>query len=323
MNKFLIDPILLDHYISYILETFFEKSVDRDDKYILKCNICERKNNRKTAAILKNRDPWMFNCLRCGESMPVEIWMKKFFPTQYDGYLKDLFKRSVNNRKTIKYNIQPIIIEDDSNNTKYFIPINQNYGDGKLNNLARIFCERRYIPETVWKRWYIATNGKYKDRIVIPFFNSENKIYTYQCRTLVNNEVKYLGPKTVIEPIYNIYNVDINNPVTILEGPIDSEFVENSIGLTGTGKSDSESIKNVLLKYWLMDNDKPGKEKSKELLLKGECVFLWKKFLKQRQINDNIKDINDYIIYCKGRPIISFTELQPFFTRSIFDSIYL
>ena len=328
----LIDPILLDEHIRNILNTFFDgKYKSFPEKYNFRCNVCgdSKKSKKKARAwILKNKDPWIFYCFNGCPPVPVEHWMKVHFPAQYDSYIKSLFKRKFSNEAPkpapIPTQVQPKPVYDDFQDTQHFISIlDKKYADNPLFISAISFCKGRYIPVQVWNRWYVSIDGRFNKRLVIPFYDNQDKIYSYQGRTLVDEEPKYMGKVEGVGYIYNWYNIDRNQPVHILEGPIDSEFVVNSIALTGTSKIGNEEVNKLPFKRWLLDNDKDGKAKSKELLLKGEWVFIWRKFLKDKHITDYIKDVNDFIKWRKDGSKLTYTELQPYYSNNFFDSLLL
>ena len=94
--------------------------------------------------------------------------------------------------------------------------------------------------------------------------------------------------------LFNIMNVDMNSPLTIVEGPIDSLCISNAIALQGATKLNDyfDDIKNVRFLY---DNDKIGKEHSLNKLKSNKNVFLWSLYLKKMNIKNKVKDINDII----------------------------
>ena len=121
----------------------------------------------------------------------------------------------------------------------------------------------------------------------------------------MNNGEKYIMEEDGIENIqsnldrlsglFNVMNVDMNFPLTIVEGPIDSLCLNNSIALQGATKLNDyfDDIKTV---RFLFDNDKVGKEHSMNKIKNNKKVFLWGMYLKKMNIKENVKDIND--IFC-------------------------
>ena len=94
--------------------------------------------------------------------------------------------------------------------------------------------------------------------------------------------------------IFNVMNVDMNIPLTIVEGPIDCLCISNAIALQGATKLNDyfDDIDNV---RFLFDNDKIGKEHAINKLKSNKKIFLWGLYMKKMNIKNNIKDINDVI----------------------------
>ena len=94
--------------------------------------------------------------------------------------------------------------------------------------------------------------------------------------------------------LFNVMNVDMNSPLTIVEGPIDSLCITNAIALQGATKLNNyfDDLQNV---RFVFDNDKVGKEHSLNKLKSNKKIFLWGMYLKRMNIKDKVKDINDII----------------------------
>ena len=94
--------------------------------------------------------------------------------------------------------------------------------------------------------------------------------------------------------IFNIMNVDMNIPLTIVEGPIDSLCLTNSIALQGATKL-NDYFDDLQMVRYLFDNDKIGKEQALSKLKTNKKVFLWTLYIKNMNIKNKakVKDIND------------------------------
>jgi len=120
----------------------------------------------------------------------------------------------------------------------------------------------------------------------------------------MNNGEKYIMEEDGIENIlanldrlsglFNVMNVDMNSPLTIVEGPIDSLCITNAIALQGATKLNNYFDDFKMVRF-LFDNDKVGKEHSLNKLKTNKKVFLWSMYLKKMNINNKVKDINDII----------------------------
>jgi hypothetical protein len=120
----------------------------------------------------------------------------------------------------------------------------------------------------------------------------------------IDNGEKYITEEDGIENIqanldrlsglFNVMNVDMNNPLTIVEGPIDSLCISNAIALQGATKLNNyfDELKNV---RFLFDNDKIGQEHTLNKLKTNKKVFLWGMYIKKMNIKSKVKDINDII----------------------------
>ena len=135
---------------------------------------------------------------------------------------------------------------------------------------------------------------------------------------------------------FNVFNVDLNKPIKILEGQIDSMFVYNSIAMQGVTKD------NILAQYMspeniytMFDRDKAGTEASIEELNEGHRVFMWGLLVTKmkRAFSDyykeicKIKDTNDLYIFLydrTGLPLWKFNEMMDrYYTSNKLDLLYI
>jgi len=319
------NDIALDRQIRSVLNSYFKTVIEKSDSYNFRCNVCgdsTKSRTKKRGYILKRKKPWMYFCHNCQYEKPVIYWLKDFFPAYYKLYLKEILQDRKKPKKNVQKIIQPkkenIITDEEKADVKFFKNILK--GKGKLFDIAKSFCIERKIPKEVWSKWLVATDGKYKNRLIIPFFNNNGEVYYYQGRSLFNYmNPKYLSRKGKYNSIYNFYNIDKKSPVIILEGMIDSIFVENAIAMTGIKTDIDEDFE----KWFLLDYDKTGIKKSLKMIKEGKTVFLWRKFDKEYNLPKRDKwDINDLILYLK-KDRFSIKELKPYFSNSIYDKVWL
>ena len=93
--------------------------------------------------------------------------------------------------------------------------------------------------------------------------------------------------------IFNIMNVNLSQPLTIMEGPIDSLAIANSIALQSAAKHLDGFFDEVENVRYLFDNDKTGREMTLKKMKNHKTVFLWGQYLDMIKSKNNIKDIND------------------------------
>lgn len=115
--------------------------------------------------------------------------------------------------------------------------------------------------------------------------------------------------------IFNIMNVNMNQPLTIMEGPIDSLAVANSIALQSAAKHLDGFFDDVENVRYLFDNDKTGREMSLKKLKENKTVFLWGQYLNTIKINESIKDVNDL----QKKNLFNIDEIEKCFSNDEFD----
>lgn len=101
--------------------------------------------------------------------------------------------------------------------------------------------------------------------------------------------------------LFNVMNIDMNNQLTIVEGPIDSLMIENCIALQGVTKMNNyfDNVENV---RYLFDNDDVGRKHSITKIKEHKNVFLWDMYLNEIGcVNMKIKDVNDLSRFDKFR----------------------
>lgn len=301
----------------------------------VECVFCGAKKNKGTI-YLANTNRLCYICWKpdcpCSKAILASKWLKQVDPQLYSAYKNevnekengsqtdaDAIKKQIEeqNKKLLEQQQREIAIKksQDDESTKFFRKIE----DGsELSKLAIDYCKSRMIPEEIWKRFYIAHEGKYHDRLIIPFFNKAGKIEYFQGRSLIGVDPKYMNRCSTETFLYNHDFVDKNKPVFVLEGPIDSMFIENAVATCGAGSSASldTELKKYEQVFYIMDNDAAGNKKAGQLVREHKQVFLWTKFLNDIGIGFNdVKDINDVIVKLNKTDKFTYADLQNYFTN--------
>ena len=179
------------------------------------------------------------------------------------------------------------------------------YGDEQVvQDALKIIKDRRLDTAVNHTELYVSLKDYvHKNRICIPFKDSDNKIRFFQTRAMYyydTKRAKYLSKANSEKTVFGLNNVDPNfEKLFITEGPIDSMFIEKN-GISMAGLSISAHQKTLLSKYinfekiWILDNQLNNKEvldNYNTLIEQGERVFIWPKRYNM------FKDINE--LCCK------------------------
>lgn len=136
-----------------------------------------------------------------------------------------------------------------------------------------------------------------------------------------------------ISALFNFFNVNFENKITIFEGYFDSTFYPNSIGTVGTNTDLSILFNDDINKQFFFDNDIAGKLKSLELLKQGHSVFLWDKLIHDQakiintdyhiayEILSKIKDLNELALNIDNP--YKQLNLKEYFSKDLFDKKWI
>lgn len=354
----------IDQYTyNMILEPYIERALNslpmayekvNSGKYRFRCNVCgdspTKKYVKRAAVILSNKGGiphWVVTCFRpecelCGNPISAAKWLFIKFPDLYKELKEEINsisgdseenKKIIETKKTEAFLRQKIrekkiiqeLKEKEDKDWLEFKKFESIRIKSDLSIFAKNYCEKRKIPIQIFKNFMVCKDGKFKNRLIIPFYNKDNKVIFWQGRSLKNDEPKYLNSSIVNKPLYNIDFVDVNKPLIVFEGPIDSMFVENSVATTGANISGNsiEFLDKLKEVYYIFDNDTAGSEATKKFIEKGKNCFLWFKFLSDYKLSKKIKDINDVYIALDRKILFTFNELKPYFTNNELDIIFL
>lgn len=204
-----------------------------DDKYNLEVNISL--NNSKYVKVCK--------CWKCGISGPL------FF----------VFKRYATKSQIaefLKYEKEPIILSQIKKYKifslpKEFISFQKMDKNNPLHVEAYQYLKNRKVSNFLIKKDNLGfcLEGYYKDRIIIPSYDLNNKLNFYVTRTFKNDPYKYKLPQAdKKEIIFNEKNINWNSTVYIVEAYFEYTTIPiNTIILLG--KSLQDNILAKLIKY--------------------------------------------------------------------------
>jgi hypothetical protein len=260
--------------------------------------------------------------------MGAGFWIKKYFPEVWSEYIKSVLRKDVKS-KAERMPFQDIKKITNTSSKKFPFKKLVTFELSDIQTKSIKYCENRKIPRDIFSKWFICDKKipeqelDYSGRLIIPFYNKENKIKYFLARSLYGQEPKYkVSPGE--KQIYNIDFIDKSKPVIFCEGPIDSLFLENAIAITGLqiGEEQDKQVKDLNL-YYLLDGDGPGRTKSLEFLKLGRWVFNWKKFISDNNLPEQDKwDINEVYIKMDRTEKFTFQDLEKYFVNNIYNMSY-
>lgn len=276
------------------------------------CPICREGKSwgKKKRLFFFPKNNYLF-CHNCQTSWNALEWMCQVSGKPYFEIIQEDFEEGFIDELDFNSNIKDISPKKDF--PLPFSSINLNnkqeinyYSDNKVVQDALALIKQRRLDTAINKvDLYISLKDFiYKNRICLPFKNCSGKIIFFQCRSLYKkdgeNGRKYISKYGSDKSIFNIDKIDIDYPyIFLFEGPIDSMFVKNGVGVAGLSFTDYQQtqLNNFFThkKIWVLDNqrvDEDAMKKSLSLVRQGETVFVWpKKFKKYKDLNDLCVDL--------------------------------
>jgi DNA primase len=134
------------------------------------------------------------------------------------------------------------------------------------------------------------TKGEHP-RLIIPFYGVDGKPFAFQGRAFGNEQPKYLTIKfdDTKQKVFGLDRINLQEHIYIVEGPIDSMFINNCLAAGGadlTLRVPSEQV------TYIFDNEPRNKEiikRMQKVIDDGYNVVIWPNDLQ-------LKDVNDLII---------------------------
>ena len=224
----------------------------------------------------------------------------------YDQYVMERYKEGTTGRgsqtKNPEFNFEKPIFSKKAFDLPTIAELNKEHS-------ARKYLEDRKIPNNYLRELYFCekfkewTNTqkhtfdkveKDEPRIIIPLIN-KGEIFGFQGRSLnKNSKVKYI---TIIlddthPKIYNLDKPDYDKTVYVVEGPIDSMFLDNSIAMVGADIDKMFFVSNFGTDFVMVyDNEKRNKQivdRMEKAIQMRFPIVIWPNDLKEKDINDMI-----------------------------------
>lgn len=273
-----------------------------------RCPICgdslkDRSKKRFWIYPSRKGDHYNCGCFNCNYGAPFSVFLKDYFPDDYRDYLMEKFK----DRKSFEPTHQ-----EQPKEEKKFIP-DLAYCE-RLDTLPENhpiikYIANRKIPldkyDRLWftREWqqlvntikHTYNNPEPESRLVIPIFDTKGKIESFQGRALKASNAKYMTIKAS-EQSTKVYGQDTIDPlktVYLLEGPLDSLFVDNAGAITG-GQMALEDVPYKNMRVWVLDNEARHPDTTArlfKLIEAGEKVVMWDNSpWPSKDINEMIKN---------------------------------
>ena len=291
----------------------------RNNAHNFRCPFCGDSTKSKSKArgwIYHKQNKTSFHCYNCGLSLSFNSFLEKLDPILYQEYRLEKI-REFGKREPTPEMVDMKQFVDKMRKPQF---LTGPFGDLKKvsqlasNHPVKQYVVGRHIPTTYhhklfWCRGFASfTNqflpGKFSEkaverdepRLIIPFFEKEKKIHAYQGRSLdPRSQVKYITIvlDETIPKVYGLDTVSFKKQVYVLEGPIDSMFVDNGIATAGGDLAIALRGAPKELLTIVYDNEPRSREtvaKMEKAINEGYSVCFWPEKIQQKDVNSMVSD---------------------------------
>lgn len=245
-------------------------------------------------------------CHNCHTSTTFQKFLKDEDPMLYRDFVLDSFVQSNTTNTTVDatdfvskpvFKKQPTILTSDAIRINELNP----------NHPARKYLDDRKVP--LDDLWFVEdfanfvsvtfpahTKTLYKEpRIIIPFYNRDGQLLGIQGRSIDrHSKIKYITIKSEEEnpKIFGWDKLNPNMPVYVVEGPIDSLFLNNSLATMDAALFNAPNIVGLDKQYiFVYDNEPRNKQivsNMRKTIELGYKLCIWPDTIKEKDINEMV-----------------------------------
>jgi transcription elongation factor Elf1 len=289
------------------LQRFAKK---KDDLYNFRCPLCgdSQKNKLKSRGyVYRKKNDYFYMCHNCGASTTFYNFLKQVDENLLKEYALERYK----NGETGNNNYEKPKFEEAKTSKPVFkkslvLPSIDSLPEA---HFAKVYVQSRRIPEAFLSQLYYAEDfaafiqnlgiekelTKEDKRLVIPFYDQEKNLIAIQGRALGESKLRYITLKLHDDnhKFFGLDRIDEEKMIYVVEGPIDSMFLDNAVA---TADSNLESITSIYDKSkitLIFDNEPRNKEIIKKIddaIEKHYNVVIWPEMIESKDINDMILD---------------------------------
>jgi predicted RNA-binding Zn-ribbon protein involved in translation (DUF1610 family) len=308
-----------------LLSAQLEKFKDKGNgTYNFRCPYCGDSTSNKNKArgyIFQKEGKPFFKCHNCGKGALLRSLLRHINPQLHSEYSLERFSdgdRGIKKKKIPSSTKTSFRFKKRPNYLKTPLGKLKKVSQLAVNHPVKKYVEGRKIPKRFhYKLFYTPKFNAFahqfspenfdivdKDepRLILPFINREEELIGFQGRALGKSSLRYITVKVDenAPKIFGLDTVDITKPVYVVEGPIDSLFLNNSIAMGGADVSET-SLKELGAEevVFVFDNEPRNKEilnRIGKIIELGYSISLFPDYVGEKDINDMIlagRDIDE------------------------------
>ena len=268
----------------------------RDNLFNFRCPYCgdsQKSRSKARGYFYRKKNDYFYRCHNCGKGTTFGKLLEYLDVQMYKEYIMERYKGDAPKTEQPEFNFEAPKFKKIDPKLENLTPIN------KLNGWhpARQFVESRQLPEEFYSDLYLCPkffewskiqSQQEHPRLVIPFRDESGEVFAAQGRAFGKEIPKYLTIKFQDKPkIFGLDRVDFAKRYYVVEGPLDSMFLNNCLAVAGADFRYLPPGDTTIV----LDNEPRSIEiiKQMERLIHQEHeLVIWPDSITQKDINDMV-----------------------------------
>lgn len=274
-------------------------------KINFRCPVCgdsQKSRSKSRGWLLESKNAFHYYCHNCGASQGFSFFLKSIDQLLYNDYVAEKFMANTSIKDS----------EPDANQFKTEVPkFNKTNPLSKIKKISQLkhdhpikkYIEKRKIPTKHHYRLYYARHfktwingiipnkfdhvGKDEPRLVIPFLDQNGNCFGVSARGFDPKGIRYITIMFDERPkIFGLDKVDFSQPYYIVEGAIDSFFLENAIAMNGAEGNGNAAGDNAIYVFDAEPRNKEIHKRMEKVIKAGYKVCIWPTDVPGKDINE-------------------------------------
>lgn len=287
----------------------------KDNTYNCRCIICgdsAKKVKKARGYFFPHKTDLRYKCFNCDASMSFSSFLKNLDGNLYKEYALERYSETNAFTSKVKeeYKFEQPVFKESRLIDSLMVRVSKL----PLNHEAVIYLKGRNIPVSSFDKIYFVDNikkvvqlsEKYREsirteepRVVFPLYDFNDQLSGLVCRAIRGEALRYLTIKIKddVPLIYGLEDIDRDKDIMVVEGPIDSLFVDNAIAVAGTSIGKLNSIDLDKSKMVVIFDNQPRNKEVCSIISKtideGFRVVIWPQNIQQKDINEMVSSGRD------------------------------
>jgi len=314
----------------------------RKDDYLFNCRcpICGDSQVKKSKArgyLYRKENDMFYRCHNCGFGTTLGKFIEQIDNLLYKEYVMEKFVKKDEQPKTepnpdFAFDFKP----DFDKPSRLIDNLMDRLDTLPSDHEAVKYCQSRKIPKSQFHRLYYVDdirtlsqlNTKYtqalnikQPRLALPCITSDGQLSGLTLRGMRGEKLRYIQLKIKENDlqVFGLDTVNTDEEVYVVEGPIDSLFIDNAIACVGTAFGKVDKLRLTFFTM-IFDNQPRNKEVCKliqDQIDAGNKVCIWPDYIYEKDINEMITSglTQDKIKYIISNNTYQGLEAQLQFTQ--------